>query len=196
MDWADTKDELDDKERLYIERFDTYRTGYNMTHGGEGGDTYCKRTEEQMRATRSKLSTWWKEHNPNHGQLCGSKNGMYGKHHTAEWKMRVGEKLKGRKKPVGHGAKISAALKERPKSYYSACKYLYIVDIKENCETKEQVRDITKRFNVSSTQLKQIVETNKLLFDRYYVKCVSTIRDECSGVGLGISAGPKREAVE
>ncbi|AGE59129.1 GIY-YIG catalytic domain-containing endonuclease [Paramecium bursaria Chlorella virus OR0704.2.2] len=87
---VDTKD-LDDTEVSYIEMFDTYKNGYNMTGGGKVlrgdahpmfGKTHTEETKKQMREShlgepRPKSEEWCQEHsekmkgenNPNFGGL-------------------------------------------------------------------------------------------------------------------------------
>lgn len=48
IDRATTKEEAKQKERRYIMELDTFRNGYNMTLGGDGGNTKEKYTEEEM----------------------------------------------------------------------------------------------------------------------------------------------------
>jgi group I intron endonuclease len=48
LDTARTKTEAISKERFYIMKFDTFKNGYNMTLGGDGGNTKEKYSEEQM----------------------------------------------------------------------------------------------------------------------------------------------------
>jgi len=87
---VDTND-LDDTEVSYIEMFDTYKNGYNMTGGGKVlrgdahpmfGKTHTEETKKQMREShlgepRPKSEEWCQEHsekmkgenNPNFGGL-------------------------------------------------------------------------------------------------------------------------------
>jgi len=48
LDVASTKSEATLKESQYIIEYDTFRNGYNMTLGGDGGNTKEKYTEEEM----------------------------------------------------------------------------------------------------------------------------------------------------
>jgi group I intron endonuclease len=60
IDSATTKEEALQKERQYIIELDTFKNGYNMTLGGDGGNTLEKYTEEQMiehRKLKSKNGT-------------------------------------------------------------------------------------------------------------------------------------------
>jgi group I intron endonuclease len=100
--------ELDELEKHYINEYDTFKHGYNMTLGGDGGFTYSKGSELYERI-KHKLGKW-KEGNPgatksaiekriqsfkntkwvsgvnhsntghshNKGMLLGEKNPMYG----------------------------------------------------------------------------------------------------------------------
>jgi len=103
------KSELDTLEKHYINEYNTFKTGYNMTLGGDGGFTYDK-DSELYQHIKSKLGKWkdgnpgstkeaiqkriktfkntkWISgtshknygHNHNVGILVGEKNPMYGK---------------------------------------------------------------------------------------------------------------------
>lgn len=52
------KDVLRKREKYWIERDRTFipEFGYNMTHGGDGGDTFSNRSDEDKEKTRLKLS--------------------------------------------------------------------------------------------------------------------------------------------
>lgn len=57
---ADSKTEAKRKEMFYISLHDTFKNGYNMTLGGDGGNTLEKYTEEEMadhRRLKSQIST-------------------------------------------------------------------------------------------------------------------------------------------
>lgn len=56
IDTADTRSEAIEKERRYITIHDTFRNGYNMTLGGDGGNTKEGYTEEEMREWKDKAS--------------------------------------------------------------------------------------------------------------------------------------------
>lgn len=51
-----SKNELNFFEKYFIEKFDTLKNGYNMTIGGEGGDTYCEKSELEMKQIKNKIS--------------------------------------------------------------------------------------------------------------------------------------------
>lgn len=59
LDTADTRSESREKESYYIMLHDTFKNGYNMTQGGDGGNTKEGYTDEQMKEfgkVRSELS--------------------------------------------------------------------------------------------------------------------------------------------
>lgn len=77
LEEVNTKD-MYKKEVEWIEKLDSYNSGYNMTLGGEGGNTYSKRSKEDMIETRKKLSESKKgSKNGNKGQYIGELNPMY-----------------------------------------------------------------------------------------------------------------------
>lgn len=56
LDVASTKSEAILKERQYIVELDTFKNGYNMTLGGDGGNTKEKYTEEEMAEWKKSFS--------------------------------------------------------------------------------------------------------------------------------------------
>lgn len=92
------KNEISNREKYWIEYFDTFNNGYNSTIGGEGGNTFVKRTEQQMKLTSLKISKSIKGNkNGNKGQYVKEKNPMYGKHHSDESRKKISEAVKNRK---------------------------------------------------------------------------------------------------
>lgn len=58
IDYALTKKEINEKEIYWIKELKSNNRlyGYNMTYGGEGGNTYMCKTEEEMKEIRHKIS--------------------------------------------------------------------------------------------------------------------------------------------
>ena len=82
-------EELDYWEMYYIKELNTKApNGYNLTDGGDGGNTYICKNEKEMNKIKQKIS----ESNK------GEKNHMYGKHHTEETKKKMSEAQKNRKR--------------------------------------------------------------------------------------------------
>ena len=68
---------MSDKEKYWIAYYNsTSPNGYNLTQGGDGGNTFQYRTEEQMKETKKKISE----------VTSGINNGFYGKRHSEETK--------------------------------------------------------------------------------------------------------------
>jgi group I intron endonuclease len=60
LDECTTQEEAKKKETFYIKKYKTFDNGYNMTKGGDGGNTKKKYTKSQMKAwskNRSRLSS-------------------------------------------------------------------------------------------------------------------------------------------
>ena len=51
-----TKQAAKSKERYYVKKFDTFKNGYNMTHGGDGGNTTEKYSDEEMKDLSNRRS--------------------------------------------------------------------------------------------------------------------------------------------
>lgn len=64
-----TKQEADEKEKHYIHKYNSlnHNIGYNSTKGGEGGNTYISKTDDEMNIIRNKISEG----------LTGEKNGNH-----------------------------------------------------------------------------------------------------------------------
>lgn len=111
---CNTKKELNTLEIYYIEYFDTYNNGYNLTIGGNGntGLKMSKETKQKMSdagkgrtvssETKQKLSAIRK----------GKDNPMYGKHHTPETKQQMSIKRKGENNPM-YGKQLSEETKQK-----------------------------------------------------------------------------------
>ena len=78
--------DLENKEQYYIEKYNSFNDGYNLTSGGESLKEYSEESKELMRDARV---DWHKS----------NRNGFKGKTHTEEVRKRISEKLKGRVSP-------------------------------------------------------------------------------------------------
>ena len=56
IDRASSKEELDEKEKSWIAKYNSIKSGYNTALGGEGGNTYAGISEEQMDEIKQKIS--------------------------------------------------------------------------------------------------------------------------------------------
>ena len=183
IDFAETHEELNEKEIHYISEYNSLEDGYNMTMGGEGGNTYINKSDEEMKAISGKISTALRKNNGNRGQFVGPKNSMYGKHHTPETKEKMSKALKGRKFSKEHNRKISEYYRGRKKHYLHPHTKLFITNIKTNETCVKTAKEVVTMFNLQNyIELKNIVD-NKTILNKTFIisKSVSTSRDECSG---------------
>ena len=77
---------LNKKEVYYIEKYDTFNSGYNATLGGNG--SYGFRHSEEIKQKMSEIKK---------GKIDGEKNPMYGKTHTDAAKEKISLAHKGKK---------------------------------------------------------------------------------------------------
>lgn len=181
--FAEIRDELNEKEVYYINEYKSLETGYNMTIGGEGGNTYIDKSDEEMKAISEKISAALRKNNGNRGQLIGPKNGMYGKHHTPEVKERMSRALKGKKFSKEHNRKISEYYKGRKKHYLHPHTKLFVTNTETGETCVKTAKEIVVMFNLHNyIELKNIVD-NKTILNKIFIisKSVSTSRDECNG---------------
>lgn len=122
LQWCYTREELNDCERFWISKLNAQdmSVGYNITCGGEGGNTYQYLTEEQMNAIRPKLSMHnrdantiklWREHL--RVSNTGENNPMYGKHHTADARQKMSDAKKGKFVPWNKGKPMTEEQKRK-----------------------------------------------------------------------------------
>ena len=183
IDFAETRDELNEKEVYYINEYKSLETRYNMTIGGEGGNTYINKSDEEMKVISEKISTALRKNNGNHGQFVGPKNGMYGKHQTPEAKEKISKASKGRKCSKEHNRKISEYYRGRKKHYLHPHTKLFVTNIETDEVCVKTAKEVVAMFNLQNyIELKNIVD-NKTILNKTFIisKSVSTSRDECSG---------------
>lgn len=79
IDLAKTKDELNQKEIFYIDKCDAINSPlfYNMAKGGIGGNTFCGKSDDEMKELKKKLGHKGKNHP------------MFGKHLTDDSKKKI-----------------------------------------------------------------------------------------------------------
>ena len=87
--------------------------GYNRSAGGEPF-FQCKHSESaKKKMSEARKGKGTGASNPMYGKgLCGSDNGMFGKHHSKEWKKKRSEKYSGTGHPR-YGTKLTAEEKQR-----------------------------------------------------------------------------------
>ena len=104
-----TAQEADNFEKILIKELDTtcQNKGYNIEPGGNRNKTMSDATKKKI--SESHIG----DKNPMYGvSLSGEKNGMYGKHHTDETKMRISETISGEKN-THYGKPMSEETKQK-----------------------------------------------------------------------------------
>ncbi len=126
--WTIVKDNIQDektlseKEKHYIQKFDSIKNGYNISVGGEGGDNFTNhplKEEIRSKISRSnkgkKRSEEFKKHNRERqiGRVFSPETirkrsrALKGRKLTTEWKEKIRQSLLGRTLPESVKKKIS-----------------------------------------------------------------------------------------
>lgn len=110
VDIAYSQDELDKLEIEWIKNYNAIEDEnyYNIALGGNGGNTFSGKSEEELLKIKKKISNSLRGNlNPNFGNhklkgvLLGNLNPMYGKNHSMEAKERMSKARKGKKHTWG-----------------------------------------------------------------------------------------------
>jgi group I intron endonuclease len=118
LEHCNSKEEMDEMEYHYIMQYDTYRSGYNMTLGGEGvfGKIITESTRQKMRENHADVSG---ENNPMYGiSISGPRHHQYGKHRTEEVKRKLREANLGKTMSNTTKQKISASTTGQLNHFY------------------------------------------------------------------------------
>ena len=107
---------LVDLEKYFIEVYDSFKSGYNSTLGGEGtcGLKHSEQTKKRLSEINKGLKrNFSKEHKKNLSKsMKGTKNHRYGKKHSEEWKQSMSERFSGENNP-NYGKKASEETKRK-----------------------------------------------------------------------------------
>ena len=108
-----TEGDIDELEKHYIKQYNSITEGYNYTEGGEGGDTFTHKSEDEKNITRKKLSKAAK--------ISNQKNIEKHRENTKklwenpEYREKITKKLKEINQTEEYRTKISEGLKKRLK---------------------------------------------------------------------------------
>ena len=114
LDYAFSLEELNIKEKVYIQLYNSLKNGYNETLGGEGteGRPHSEETRQKISEARK-----GKHHSEETRQKIseankGDNHPMYGKYHTEETKQKMSKIKKGENNPM-HGNHHSEEVKQK-----------------------------------------------------------------------------------
>lgn len=181
------------REKYYIKLYNTFinvksSNGYNMTEGGEGGNTYKCKTKDELLIIRKKISksnTGENNGMKNNGyKISGEKNGMYGKHHTQEQKNKISEKLKNKysgENSPNYGKHLSPDIKEKIRK---SCKHngkgkkvvcininTGYISIFQSLTECSKITNLSQRIIKNHIVKKRIINNYKFMFfDKYIIK--------------------------
>jgi len=134
-------EKVNEREKYWIAYYDTYKNGYNMTEGGDGGDTISNHPN------REKICKKISEAN------SGERNGFYGKKHSEENKQKWSEQMKGNSLAKGYKHTEEAKNKIAEKNT------LRFLDKKERVKVSLGVKKYAKN---NPEELKKRYENRKL----------------------------------
>ena len=114
LDYAFSLEELNIKEKVYIQLYNSLKNGYNETLGGDGteGRPHSEETRQKISEARK-----GKHHSEETRQKIseankGDNHPMYGKYHTEETKQKMSKIKKGENNPM-HGNHHSEEAKQK-----------------------------------------------------------------------------------
>jgi group I intron endonuclease len=172
------KDELDDKEIKYINRYNTINDGYNICEGGEGslGRTLSEETKQKISnantgrkqdevAKKRKseiMKELWEtaEYRKKMEQRPKPKPWNKGRRHTEEEKKHLSEKLKGRRITEEHKKKLHELYKGE-KSLTAKLTEQQVIEIRLRFLKGEKQCDIKKDYQVSAQTIYDIVRNRR-----------------------------------
>jgi hypothetical protein len=164
-------EELNEAEKHWIKELNSIRpNGYNITKGGDGGDTYSNRSEESKKLTSLKLSIKLKEHKTSDEtkRKIGLANKIKntGHIHSKEHKVKIGLAHKGMKRSKITCENISKSLLGKPlsKEHKEKLKFAHI-GLKQSKETILKRKDSMKKINQKEYR-KKISESMKIVWKK------------------------------
>lgn len=181
-----TSEEADEKERYYIQYYDSINNGYNITAGG-----YSLRGEENIMYGKSVLDFMTEEEIANWKQKLseahkGEKNGFYGKHHSEETIKKISAAKLGVSNPLNLSNEQRKAISERNKLMWTEEKRneqskkmtgennpMYGREVTE--EQRQYLRD--KFTGEKSPKAKAIIIVDTLEDKEIYCACQKYVRD-------------------
>ena len=102
LDYAFSLEELNIKEKVYVQLYNSLKNGYNETLGGDGTEGRSHSEETKQKISEAKKGKHPSEETKQKISEAnsGEKHHMYGKHHTEEVKQKMSEAKKGENNPM------------------------------------------------------------------------------------------------
>ena len=96
LDYAFSLEELNIKEKVYVQLYNSLKNGYNETLGGDGTEGRSHSEETKQKISEAKKGKHPSEETKQKISEAnsGEKNPFYGKHHTEEVKQKISEARK------------------------------------------------------------------------------------------------------
>lgn len=213
IDSSNSEEELNKLEKFYISKFNSAELGYNMTNGGDGGNTYINRSEEEMQNTKRKISLANTGRNNGMSVQIKCKNVKTNKEYIFDTLSQCLSFLGIKNKAVV----TSRARKQCNTLWRNEWMFCYENDdygefieyhYDTSCRKGKKVKlikdndvvcfnSINKACNFLNTKINTLV--NGMIINGYTVSIdegVSTIHDECNGVECEISTHSKRKTAD
>lgn len=89
-------DNVNERERYWINYFNSFNEGYNFTNGGDGGNTFSLKSLEEKYGENEAKIIWQEYLNKQRVTHIGTNNHFYGKHHTEDTKKLLKEQRIGK----------------------------------------------------------------------------------------------------
>jgi len=169
IDLAENREELNSKEKYYIELYDSIKSGYNLTTGGKDCFLFSKSTKKKM--SNKKKTTYLGKNNP-----------FYGKTHTIETRLKISQMNKEYNKKFGNSFKgkkhsdktkkiislkqtgrihtkvhVQKCHKYGKESWFSK-KYIFINPSKEKFIVEGKFKEFIKNNNLALTVCKKFID--------------------------------------
>jgi group I intron endonuclease len=135
LEICNDKKELDEKEKLWILAFNSLNEGYNLTSGGDGGDTFTFSINKEVTRRKHRLVA------------KGENNPFYGKKHSRETKEKISNANKEAWLDPEIRIKYKTALKgrEAPKTAWKEGSSPWNKGKKMSKEIREKISIATKK---------------------------------------------------
>lgn len=180
IEYCNSKEELNKKEKYWIEKLDCINSGYNISIGGEGGNLGVKVNKKISKAHKGKKLT--DEHKRKIGR-SGEQNAFYGKKHSEETKKHLSKISIGRKHSEESKRKISHKTKGKNNGFYGKdhseeLKHRFrknygnkvvVTDLLGNNKTYDSVRQASEEENISRFFIKKSSKENIFINNKKFI---------------------------